>query len=263
MNAFLTSLSIVGITVLVYMTFFYLLSMLIKRTDIVDIAWGLGFIVVSITMILLTPEVTTEALIITGLVLLWGIRLAIHIFLRNKDKKEDYRYQNFKERWGKNFWWKSYLNIFLLQGFLMILISIPIIYRFTFPTASIDTLDYVGIAIWIFGFLFESISDYQLSQFIKKKKEGKTDTRFLKSGLWSLSRHPNYFGEVVQWWGIWLICISLDSPITLLTVIGPLTITYFITRVSGVPMLEDKYEGNSEWEEYKKDVPKFFPLKLK
>jgi steroid 5-alpha reductase family enzyme len=263
MNAFLTSLLIVGITIFVYMTFLYLLSMILKRADIVDIGWGLGFILISLTMLLISPEITNHLLIIFGLVFIWGIRLAIHIFLRNRDKKEDYRYQNFKEKWGKNYWWKSYINIFLLQGFLMILISIPIIYRFSFPREFLNILDYVGIAIWIFGFLFESIADLQLSRFIEKKKEGKTESRFLKTGFWSLSRHPNYFGEIVQWWGIWLICISIDSPITLLTVIGPLTITYFITQVSGVPMLEEKYEGNAEWEGYKRDVPKFIPLKLK
>jgi steroid 5-alpha reductase family enzyme len=237
--------------------------MLIKRTDIVDIAWGIGFILISLTMLLLTPDITTRGLIVVGLVVLWGIRLALHIFSRNKDKKEDSRYQNFKDNWGKNFWWKSYINIFLLQGLLMILISIPIIYRFTFPLGDITTLDYIGIAVWVFGFLFESVADMQLSKFVNKKRKGETETRFLKTGLWSLSRHPNYFGEVVQWWGIWLICISIDSPITFLTVIGPLTITYFITNVSGVPLLEGKYDGNSEWEEYKREVPKFLPLKLK
>jgi steroid 5-alpha reductase family enzyme len=236
--------------------------MILKRSDIVDIAWGMGFIVITLTMTLLTPEITNRLLIILGLVVLWGLRLAIYIFLRNRKKEEDYRYQNFKKKWGKNFWWKSYINIFLLQGFLMILISTPIIYRFTFPLKEFSTLTYIGIGIWVFGFIFETIADLQLSKFIKKKKAGETKGRFLKSGLWSLTRHPNYFGEVTLWWGIWFIAISLQNPISLLTVLGPITITYFIINVSGVPLLEEKYEGIEEWEEYKKEVPKFVPLKF-
>jgi steroid 5-alpha reductase family enzyme len=263
MNIFLSSLLYVGVVVLTYMTFLYLLSNILKRSDIVDIGWGLGFIIITLTSLLLTTNITTQMLIITSLVTVWGVRLAIHIYLRNKGKDEDFRYKNFKKKWGKGFWWKSYINIFLLQGFLMILISIPIIYRFTYPTQPLTVLDYVGIAVWLFGFLFELISDFQLSKFIKQKKEGNTKGRFLKSGLWSLSRHPNYFGEVVLWWGIWLLAIDLSSPYSLLTIIGPLTITYFIIKVSGVPLLEEKYMGNEEWEEYKKEVPIFVPLRLK
>lgn len=243
------------------MTFLYLLSSILKRSDIVDIGWGLGFIIVTLTSLLLATDITTRMLIITALVTVWGLRLAIHIYLRNKGKDEDFRYQNFKKKWGKHFWWKSYINIFLLQGFLMILISTPIIYRFTYPTTPLTFLDYIGVSIWLLGFLFEVISDFQLSRFIKEKKKGNTKERFLKTGLWSLSRHPNYFGEVTLWWGIWMICIT--KPISLLTVIGPITITYFIIKVSGVPLLEEKYEGNKEWEEYKKEVPIFIPLKIK
>jgi steroid 5-alpha reductase family enzyme len=245
------------------MTFLYLLSLILKRSDIVDIGWGFGFIITTLTSSLLANNITIKMLIVTILVSIWGLRLAIHILLRNKGKEEDFRYKKFKKDWGKNFWWKSYLNIFLLQGFLMILISVPIIYLFTFSLEKFSWLTYIGIGVWTLGFLFELISDRQLSRFITKKKEQKTEERFLKTGLWSLSRHPNYFGEVLLWWGIWLICISTSDPTSLLTVIGPITITYFITQVSGVPILEKKYEGNEEWEEYKERVPKFIPIKLK
>ncbi len=261
MNLFLSSLLYVGIVVLTYMTFLYLLSTLLKRSDIVDIGWGLGFIMITLTSLLLAVDITPRMLIITTLVVIWGARLAIHIYLRNRDKEEDFRYQNFKKNWGKNFWWKSYINIFLFQGLLMVLISIPIIYRFTSPTPLLTILDYIGIALWTFGLLIELISDLQLSRFIKKKKKGSTKERFLKKGLWALSRHPNYFGEVTLWWGVWLICIT--NLISLPTIIGPVVITYFIIKVSGVPLLEEKYEGIKEWEDYKEKVPMFLPLKLK
>jgi steroid 5-alpha reductase family enzyme len=263
MNFFISAFTITAIVILVYMTFFYFLSLILKRSDIVDIGWGLGFILVTFSLFLRAQFINTELEILTLLVALWGLRLAIHIFLRNKGKKEDFRYQNFKEQWGKGFWWKSYINIFLLQGLLMLFISIPLVYAFTFPISELFILNYIGIGVWVFGFLFESIGDYQLSTFITKKKKGKTEGRFLKSGLWSLTRHPNYFGEVLLWWGIWLLTIDLANPYSLLTVIGPITISYFIIQVSGVPLLEEKYEGEKEWEEYKKRVPKFFPLKFK
>jgi steroid 5-alpha reductase family enzyme len=263
MDLFISAFALTAVVILVFMTFFYLLSLILQRSDIVDIGWGLGFIFVTISLFLRASIVTTQLEILTILVTLWGLRLATHIFIRNKGKKEDFRYQNFKEQWGKGFWWKSYFKIFILQGVFMLTISIPLIYAFTYPTLDLTWLDYVGIGIWVFGSLFESIGDYQLSVFISKKKKGKTESRFLESGLWSLTRHPNYFGEVVLWWGIWLIAIDLTNLNSLYTIIGPLTISYLIIFVSGVPLLEEKYEGNKEWEKYKKRVPKFFPLKLK
>jgi steroid 5-alpha reductase family enzyme len=263
MDIFLTTLLHISVVILGYMTFLYLLSMILKRSDIVDIGWGLGFIVTTLISALLATNITMRMIAIGILIALWGLRLAIHIFLRNRNKDEDFRYKKFKKDWGENFWWKSYINIFLLQGLLMMLISIPIIYLFTFSLERLSWLTYTGIGIWVLGFLFEVISDWQLSRFIDKKKQQKAKERFLKTGLWSLSRHPNYFGEVLLWWGIWLASVSLSNPTSLLTVIGPITITYFITQVSGVPILEKKYEGDKEWEMYKKRVPKFIPIKLK
>lgn len=263
MGTLLSSLLFVLVVILIYFTLLYILSTLLKRADIVDIGWGLGFVLVTISLFLRSTQINNVMLLVLTLVTIWGFRLSTHIFLRNKGKKEDFRYLQFKKDWGKDFWWKSYINIFLLQGILMLLISIPITYLFSFPTYSITLLDLLGLGVWIFGFLFEVISDVQLSVFISKKKNRLTDKRILTTGLWSLTRHPNYFGEVVSWWGIWLICISLSYPISFLTIVGPLTITYLILKVSGIPLLEKKYDGDQEWEKYKKRVPIFLPLKLK
>ena len=145
----------------------------------------------------------------------------------------------------------------------MLIISIPIIYTFSFINYSLHWFSYLGLGIWFFGVIFETIGDLQLSLFISRKRKGEEKEKILKTGLWSLTRHPNYFGEVFLWWGVWLIAININQPLSLLTIIGPLAISVLIIKVSGVPLLENKYEGDSDWEEYKKNVPKFFPIKLK
>ena len=268
MNIFLSSLLYATLLISLYMTLLYTISMILKRTDIIDIGWGLGFIFLTLTQIIKSQNLSPSSTILLTLVGIWGVRLATHIFIRNRKKKEDFRYKKFQNDWGKNFWWKSYFKLFLLQGFLLILISIPIISFYSQNPIELGWFNYISISIWLLGFLFELISDIQLSQFIKKKQNSKKksdskQTRFLTSGLWSLSRHPNYFGEIVLWWGIWIYCIDISKPLTLLTVIGPITISYLILFVSGTPLLEKKFKDNKEWEEYSKRVPKFFPFKLR
>lgn len=221
-----------------YMTAWYLLSFLKKRNDIADIAWGLGFILVTILSLVLEPNF--KLLISLLLVSIWGIRLAVHIYQRNKNKKEDRRYEKFKN--------SPYLKVFMTQGLFMWLISWPVI-------NSVGTLKWfnlLGILIWIFGFYFESRADSELRAFISDKaNKGK----IMQKGLWALSRHPNYFGEVTMWWGIWLLNMSANYWI----IVGPLTITFLILKVSGVPLLEKRYEGNQEFAAYKKRVSIFIP----
>jgi steroid 5-alpha reductase family enzyme len=261
MGSILSLLIFSSISILIYFTLVYILSTLLKRTDIVDIAWGLGFIFLTILLFLKQDIFNTTHILLLIFVGIWGTRLATHIFFRNKGKKEDYRYEEFKKKFGNNFWWRSYFEIFLLQGVLMILVSMPIIISFAYSNSTLSILNYIGIIVWIFGYLFETISDYQLSKFIEKKKKGLTKKRIMNEGLWKYTRHPNYFGEVTLWWGIWLI--SFTFPYSLLSLIGPLTITYLILKVSGIPLLEKKYEGDEEWDKYKKNTPLFFPIKFK
>lgn len=231
-------LIISAILVWVYMTAWYVVSFVQKRNDIADVAWGLGFILISLYSLLVNQ--TSKLFFSFLLVSVWGIRLAVHIYQRNKNKKEDKRYQTFQD--------SPYVKVFLTQGFLMWLISLPIIAS----RGQIQWFNWFGILIWLFGFYFESRADRELRDFLQdKKKKG----RIMKSGLWALSRHPNYFGEVVLWWGIWLL--HLDT--SWWTIVGPLTISFLILKVSGVPILEKRYEGNTEFEEYKKRVSVFFP----
>lgn len=227
-----------AILIWVYMTVWYIISVLKKRSDIADTAWGLGFILVTIFVFIFNQS--TKLFFSLTLISIWGIRLSIHIYNRNKNKKEDYRYQQLKRN--------PYFKVFITQGFFMWLICFPII----LSNNKLHLLNLVGILIWIIGFYFEATADKQLKEFIKNpKNKGK----IMQSGLWSYSRHPNYFGEVTMWWGIWLLNFSSN----LLTIIGPLIITILILKVSGIPLLEKKYENNEEFKNYKKRVSIFIP----
>lgn len=221
-----------------YMTGWYVVSILKKRNDIADVAWGLGFIVVTIINLIFNPD--WKLLISLSLISVWGIRLAWHIYHRNKNKKEDYRYESFKNQ--------PYFQVFITQGFFMWLIAWPLI----FSTGPISLLTFMGVAIWLIGFYFEATADKQLKYFISRpENKGK----IMQSGLWAYSRHPNYFGEVTMWWGIWL----LNFHSNWWTLIGPLTITFLILKVSGVPLLEKKYQDNPQFQDYKKRVSVFIP----
>ena len=242
-----------ALIILIYATLWFIVSLILKRNDIADIAWGLGYILLCLYYFL-TTEFTPRAVLIYILVTIWGIRLAIYIFSRNKGKKEDFRYLNWRKEWGKYFIIRSYLQVYVLQGLFLLIVAFPIMVVSSNSQPPLNPLDYFGLMIWVIGFFFEVVGDYQLSQF-KKLPESKG--KIMQTGLWKYTRHPNYFGEVTLWWGLFII--SLSSPSGLLGIIGPLIITYLILFVSGVPMLEEKYEGNQEFEEYKKRTSKFIP----
>jgi steroid 5-alpha reductase family enzyme len=235
------------------MTAWYVVSVLIKRNDVADIAWGPGFLAVVWSAFYLSGY-SERALVINTLISIWGIRLASHIYRRNRNKPEDSRYQKWRMEW-KNFYLRSYLQVFLLQGMLLYLIAIPAIYINLCQLYPVTIFDFLGLAVWICGFIFESVGDKQLEKFIKNpENKGK----IIQTGLWRYSRHPNYFGEVIQWWGIYLTGIS--GPGGLFMIIGPLTITVLILFVSGVPLLEKKYQGRTDFENYKRRTSIFIPL---
>ena len=247
-------LSIAALTIFIYMTIWFLIALYLKRNDIADVAWGLGFIVVC-AVIFARGYPNFNFILILILTVLWGLRLAAHIYIRNKGKKEDYRYKAWRDEWGKWFYIRTYLQVFLLQGLFMLLISLSAIVAGSYTNeTSISFINIAGLILWLIGFIFETFGDLQLSRFIS---DPNNKGKIMKTGLWKYTRHPNYFGEVTQWWGIFLLAVNL--PYGILAVISPLTITFLILRVSGIPMLEKKYEGNTEFEEYKKVTNAFFP----
>jgi steroid 5-alpha reductase family enzyme len=244
-----------GAIVFVYMSLWFFVSLVKKRNDVADIAWGLGFLLIAIVSFFFNGVFLDRGFLVTLLVVFWALRLSLHIFIRSRGKSEDYRYKKWRDEWGKFFYIRSFFQVYILQGALMLVVASPVVIVNIYRGGNLGWLDFLGIIIWLVGFFFESVGDWQLSRFIQNPaNKGK----IIQTGLWQYSRHPNYFGEVAQWWGIWLIALSV--PYGALGIIGPLTIALLVVWVSGIPLLEKKLEGKPEFREYKKRVSVFFPL---
>lgn len=247
------------IALLVFFIVMYVIALVRKDNSVADVAWGLGFILVAITGIIVNQSYVPRSLLVLGLVLVWGLRLATHIFVRNRGKGEDYRYKAWREQWGEHVALRSFLQVFLLQAVFLLVVSLPIQLTMRFiGTPSLALIDFAGLLLWSIGFAFESIGDSQLNAF-KKIPENKG--HILQTGLWKYTRHPNYFGESLMWWAIALIASQV--PYGYVGFIGAITITIMVRFVSGVPLLEKKYEGREDWEAYKKVTPVFIPLSIK
>ncbi len=236
------------------MTAWFLIALSWHRNDVADVAWGFGFVLVAVTSLLL-HEPAGRPLLVTALVAVWATRLSLYVHFRNRNKSEDFRYRKWREEWGKSFYFRSYLQVFLLQSILLVLIATPIIYVCSVPNPPLGYIDVVGALIWLIGFFFEAVGDEQLRRFMR---DPSNKGRIMTSGLWRFTRHPNYFGEVTLWWGIFVI--ALGVPGGWRTIIGPATITFLILKVSGIPMLEAKYRGNPQYEAYQRRTSAFFPL---
>jgi steroid 5-alpha reductase family enzyme len=249
-----TDIALAAASVLIYMTILFLIALAKKDNSIADIAWGPGFILLAVLGLVLRPSWTGRRLLVSALVLIWGLRLALHIFRRNRTRGEDFRYTAWRSRWGRRFVLRSYLQIFLLQGLFLLLIAAPLILLGRSPLTPWSALDGAGLCVWIVGFLFEAVGDAQLTRF---KRRPETRGRIMTGGLWTYTRHPNYFGEALMWWGIFLV--SLSVPGGWPGLIGPLTITLLLRFVSGVPLLEKKYAGRPDFSAYARATNAFFP----
>lgn len=244
--------------VFAYMTAWFAAALAARRNDIADIAWGLGFISISLWL-LLRPGAPLSArqCIVSALVALWGTRLAWHVGRRNlrPGRPEDRRYAEWRRAWGRWFVLRTYVQVFLLQGIFMLLIAAPLLVVGAAASPALGAMDWAGIAVWLVGFAFETVGDAQLARFLSgPAREG----RIMDRGLWAWSRHPNYFGEATMWWGLGLIALS--APGGWMGLAGPVTITWLLTRVSGIPMLEARRAGDPAWEAYKARTSAFLPL---
>lgn len=225
-----------------------------KNNSVADIAWGAGFVVIALSTFFLSEEESARRIIVTTLAVLWGTRLATRIYLKNLGKPEDFRYKEMRDKWGSNATIRSIFQVYVLQGFLMLVVASPIFIVNAYGGGPLNFLDYIGIFLWAVGFFFEAVGDYQLDKFIQNpENKGK----IMMGGLWSLSRHPNYFGEIMMWSGMFLMAFSVSFG--WLSVASPILISFLLLKVSGIPMLEKKWEGNPEFESYKKRTNALLP----
>lgn len=252
MHAFLMILP----AIFAYMCLFFVIAIVRKDNSLADIAWGGGFVLIAFLTFFLAPgPAEARQVLVTGLVTLWGIRLAVHIFFRNRGRGEDYRYAQWRKDWGEHFLLRSFLQVFMLQGALMILIACSVILINLGPTRGLTVMDGIGLVVWSTGFFFESVGDLQLYLF---KKDPANRGKVMKHGLWRYTRHPNYFGEATMWWGIFLMALPVKGGY--LSLVSPLAITFLLLRVSGIPMLEKKLrESQPGYEAYMRDTSPFFP----
>ncbi|NNC71096.1 MAG: DUF1295 domain-containing protein, partial [Flavobacteriaceae bacterium] len=204
------------LVIMVQMTLLWIVSIKIKNVSIVDPFWGLGFVIVAVYYYLNVQEHSLRSKIVLTLAIIWGLRLFIYLLWRSWNKEEDYRYQQFRNDYGaQRYWWFSFFQVFLLQGFLLWLISAPLLAAMYFgSTTSLYILDYVAILIWFIGFSFEAGGDYQLAKF-KSNPENKG--KLLTSGFWKYTRHPNYFGDAIVWWAFGLFSIAAGTYLPILS----------------------------------------------
>jgi steroid 5-alpha reductase family enzyme len=240
--------------IVTYMTLVFAIAWLKEDNSVADIAWGAGFIILTAFVVWSGGYVDARQGIVAVLVTLWALRLTAHLYWRNRGIVEREPYRKHKENWHDSPLIRSFFQIFMAQGILLILIATPIIVLFSVESQPLMVLDLVGILVWLLGFAFETVADLQLKEFVSNNAN---QGRVMRSGLWRLSRHPNYFGESVMWWGIFIIVSPL--PYAIFALISPILITYLLFRVTGVPVNEKKYEGNAEYAAYQETTSVFVP----
>ena len=247
---------IAGAIILVCMLALWLASLVLRNSSIVDIFWGLGFVVAAWAYQLLTPDgLLARKVLLLALVTIWGLRLSLYILWRNWAKPEDFRYAKWRAESGGRWWWKSLFQVFLLQGLLLCIISAPLLTaQLRTGTPALIWLDGLALAVWLVGFFFETVGDLQLARF-RANSAGKG--MVLRSGVWRYTRHPNYFGDAAQWWGYYLLALAAGGW---WTIFSPLLMTTLLVRVSGVTLLEQTLKNSKPgYREYVENTSAFVP----
>ena len=244
------------VVIISMMTLIWIASVIAKNVSIVDLFWGFGFVVAALFYFLSLETTGIRNYLILILVSVWGLRLSVYLTWRNYGKGEDFRYREFRRKYGASrYWWISYFQTFLFQGVLMWLISAPLLgAQAGKPGSGLGFLDYAGIAVWLTGFIFEAGGDLQLAAF---RSDPANRGKVLDRGFWKYTRHPNYFGDSAVWWGYGLISISASSY---LPALGSVLMTLLIIKVSGISLLEKTLVSDKPlYADYVRRTSAFFP----
>ncbi len=241
---------------LALLSLLWIYSLYLKDSSIIDWFWGPGFAISAwYYFIQVGNSNSTRNLILCLLVSIWALRLGIYIYKRNHGKGEDYRYQAWRAAAGKHYWWVSFFRVFLLQGLLMCLIGSVLYIAQASGKSSLQFFDYIGILLWLVGLYFEAVGDWQLQQF---KQQNPSSSAVLNTGLWRYTRHPNYFGDALIWWGYFMF--ALATPYGWLYIFAPAFMTFLLLKVSGVALLEQAMDTKKEkYRLYRQQTSAFIP----
>ncbi len=256
-DVFITAAS----TIAVLMLATWLVSGVVRNASIVDLVWGLGFVLVAWAVFLrhsLETEIGNPGRVLVPVMLttVWGLRLSGYLGWRNIGKGEDYRYRAMREKHERRFFWVSLGTVFGLQGVLMWIVSLPVQAAVARPSASdvFGWLLILGVGFWVVGFAFETVGDIQLARF---KANPANRGKVMDRGLWRYTRHPNYFGDFCIWWGMYLIAFEAGHW---WTIVGPAVMTALLMKYSGAGLLEKTIVNRRPgYEEYVKKTNTFFP----
>ena len=220
-----------ALAIVVLMFGMWVLSVVLSDVSIVDLVWGLAFVIVAhVARAVGDPNARVDLL--TALVTIWGFRLSGYLLWRNWGTGEDKRYVAMRKHFGDKFWWFSLIQTFGLQGALVLIVSLPVQLTAAGDDVALGWVAWLGVAVWLVGFTFETVGDAQLARF---KAKPENEGQVMDKGLWRYTRHPNYFGDFTVWWGLFLVSLAAGGW---WGIIGPIVMSVFLLRVSGVTMLE-------------------------
>lgn len=258
--SYLQDLPVLVISALLFYHLAFAIALIRKDYSVIDVVWPLSFLLIfSVGLVQQGGAFTTLTMAVGGLVALWSLRLAAYLLYRNlKQPEEDFRYAEMRADWQPNANLHAYFKVFLLQAMLALFIASPV-YLIHFAATSSQNqvwngLNYLGLAVAVIGFLWEAIADYQKDRF---KADPANQGKPCRRGFWYFSRHPNYFGESVFWWGVFLLVIPHVSP--LYAFFPPLLLQLFLLKVSGVNLLTKRNAGNPAYAEYQATTNALLP----
>jgi steroid 5-alpha reductase family enzyme len=257
------TLAVFGTTLLVTLVLMlsvWLMSAALGDVSIVDIFWGLGFVLIGLFAFALADGYVPRRVLVALLTTIWGVRLALYLLWRNWGQGEDYRYQAMRRQHGTRFAIVSLYSVFGLQGALMWIVSLPVQVAAVARTPSTWTwFDGAGVALWAIGLWFEAVGDWQLARF---KSDPANRGKVMNRGLWAYTRHPNYFGDACVWWGIALV--AAETTMGRFGLVGALVMTVLLRRVSGVVLLEKSLKKRKPgYDEYVARTSAFVPRPTK
>ena len=257
MTLLLTKMLGVLVVVVITMSILWLISLWRPDASVVDPFWGTGFVIVAGYAFVTTPTAqnATRCLLLVALTAIWGLRLSLYLMWRNLGHGEDRRYKAMRDYHRASFWWVSLLTVFLLQGVILWIVSMPIqVTIFRASTSPLGWIDLAGVSLWCIDLFCEAVGDWQMARF---QADPNNSGQVMDRGLWRLTRHPNYFGDFCIWWGLYLITASAGSG---WTVFSPLLMSFFLLKVSGVTLLEKTITARRpDYAAYQARTSAFFP----